>query len=577
LSRARKDRPAPPTLAAATAKPAESVRGRWLLAALCAVLLLGAFSREVYDSDFWWHLRTGQYIVQNHALPVPDPFSFTTADARDAYPGESRTRHFNLTHEWLAQIFYYGIWSAGGPAAIVFTRACAIGGFCGLVGLIAWRRRGSFYAALAATLASAAVIQPFALDRPYHATWLGLAVTLAILEFRRPLWLLPPLFLVWANCHSGFFMGWIVLGACCGESLLARKRERTLWIASVLAVLASTLNPNGISIFPILLDYSHSFLNTHLLEWSRPPLWPPSAFSILLLAAAASLALAWKKVRPADWMLFAAFAGAALTAQRNLPAVALIAPILIAAYAPWKWRIPSAAPYAAAALTIALAAAGIARGNFFQFRAAEWRFPSGAADFLRAHHVTGPMFNSYEYGGYLIWRLGPALPTFIDGRALSESVFQDYTRILYNHDDSDRQPDADALLARYRIQVIVMNTFEYSNGLLYNLAPALADPSQSAFKLVYSDPAAVVFMRTPPPGVTPLNPLTVFTHMEEECAVHLEHEPEYPRCARVLGQTFAKLADYGRARKWVGLYLAQPHPPDPESEEAYRRLVSLGQ
>ena len=121
------------------------------------------------------------------------------------------------------------MWRAGGIAAIVAARAVTLTAFCALVGLLAWRRRASFYGALAAALAAAAVAQPFALDRPYLFTWLLLAATMAILEFRRALWLLPPLFIVWANCHSGYFLGWVVLGAWCAESLVLRKREIALW------------------------------------------------------------------------------------------------------------------------------------------------------------------------------------------------------------------------------------------------------------------------------------------------------------------------------------------------------------
>ena len=46
---------------------------------LTGLFLVGLFSTEIADSDFWWHLKTGQYIVQRHSLPVPDPFSFSTA------------------------------------------------------------------------------------------------------------------------------------------------------------------------------------------------------------------------------------------------------------------------------------------------------------------------------------------------------------------------------------------------------------------------------------------------------------------------------------------------------------------
>ncbi|MCX6628811.1 MAG: hypothetical protein NTW28_14415, partial [Candidatus Solibacter sp.] len=402
---------------------------RALLLALCAILLLGLFSPEVYDSDFWWHLRTGQYIVEKHALPSPDPFAWTTATARDSYPGETRTRQFNLTHEWLAQVIFYAVWRAGGSAGIVAARAITLTVFCALVGLIAWRRRGSVYGALAATLAAASVAQGFALDRPYHFTWLLLGATLAILEFRRCLWLLPPLFAVWANCHGGYFLGWVVLAAWCAESLVSRRRDPALWLAGGLSVLGSGLNPNGFEIFRTLLDYRSSYLTSRLIEWARPSLWPLSAFSVLLLVAAAVLVWARRRVRLADWLIFAAFAAAALAAQRNTILAALVAPIMIATYLPWKFRLPAAAPYVLAALLAVALGAGVVRGSFFQLRAAEWKVPKGAADFLALHHVTQPMFNTYEYGGYLIWRLWPGQRTFIDGRALSESVFQDYARI----------------------------------------------------------------------------------------------------------------------------------------------------
>ncbi|HTX39319.1 MAG TPA: hypothetical protein VME43_30085, partial [Bryobacteraceae bacterium] len=178
-------------------------------------------------------------------------------------------------------------------------------------------------------------------------------------------------------------------------------------------------------------------------------------------------------------------------------------------------------------------------------------------------------------GGYLMWRLWPQERVFIDGRALSESVFQDYVRILYNHDASGG-PSAQQLLDRYGVQVLVLNGFEYITGNLYFLAPALADPRETTWKLVYSDAQAMVLMRDPPPGVTPLPQLQVLDGLEAECALHIDHEPQYPRCARALGQTFAKIGDLTRARKWIGIYLAGPHGPDPEAEEAYQKLAGMG-
>src|SRR5579884_2515333 len=82
---------------------------RWLAGtavALLAVCLLGLFSTEIADSDFWWHLKTGQYIAVQRSLPAPDPFAYTTALTGDA------VAYFNLTHEWLSQLMLYLI-SAG--------------------------------------------------------------------------------------------------------------------------------------------------------------------------------------------------------------------------------------------------------------------------------------------------------------------------------------------------------------------------------------------------------------------------------------------------------------------------------
>ena len=74
-----------------------------------------------------------------------------------------------------------------------------------------------------------------------------------------------------------------------------------------------------------------------------------------------------------------------------------------------------------------------------------------------------------------------------------------------------------------------------------------------------------------------LDSLRIFPSLEAECQAHLEHEPGYPRCARALGQVFAKVGDYSRARRWVGIYLSHAQAPDPEAQDAYRRLLSAGQ
>ena len=232
------------------------------------------------------------------------------------------------------------------------------------------------------------------------------------------------------------------------------------------------------------------------MEWSHADLWgPPWAFVILLYGSALAMALAWRRVRISDWLLFGAFAAAAISAFRNEMLIGLLAPILIAAYFPWKRPLPVLAHYAAAAALACALAWGIAGGSFFQLRAAEWRFPAGAAQFLRDHDITSPLFNTYEYGGYLIWR---GERVFIDGRALSETVFQDYRMIMGTPSGDPRR---DQTLARYGVGAMVVNGFEYNSGTLYPLVLAMAEPADSGWKLVYDDPQSLVFTRQAPAGV----------------------------------------------------------------------------
>ncbi len=98
---------------------------------------------------------------------------------------------------------------------------------------------------------------------------------------------------------------------------------------------------------------------------------------------------------------------------------------------------------------------------------------------------------------------------------------------------------------------IVMNGFEYSEGIVYNLMLSLSG-AQTKWKLVYNDPQAVVFMREPPAGVEPLPNSVVFDHLESECALHIEREPRYTLCARALGQVFTATSDYRPRAKVAG-------------------------
>ena len=566
------------TLSAAPKAPRAAPQWlRPLLLTLVAVLLLSVFSGEIRDTDIWLHLKTGQHTLETHALTVPDPFSYTSGMGA-AYAGEEATRYFNLTHEWLAQIVMYLIYSGAGFPGLVLVRAMLLMVFCALVGWMAFRRTHGFYISLAGAFAAAGVALHFQQSRPFLVTFVCLALTMAILESRRRMWLLPPVFLIWANCHAGFFMGWLVLGAYCGEALIRRLRktpvwnERQLWLVAGACFLVSGLNPNGFRVIQILFFYRSSGIQSDNLEWQRPMFWEPGMYSFLLFGTLLVLLLARRRTRPVDWLLYLGFAAISLMAVRNTIVIGLIGPVLMAAYVP-RWRaVPITAMLLAAATLVYGVAPAVASGNAFALRAAQWQLPFGAAEFIQSHQITDRMFNNYEAGGYLVWRLWPMQRDFIDPRGLSEEAYADYRHILMNTGSEGRK-STEKLFEKYGIQMLVFEGFDYLLGQVYPLAVDLANSQPAGWKLVYADSKGIIFMRHPPPGIAPLNAMeALLESLEKQCDQHMRHDPARPYCARGLSELYAFNGNTAQAEQWMAYYLQHRVGPDPDAERIYQSL-----
>ena len=495
-----------------------------------------------------------------------------------------------MTHEWLSQSLWYLVYAAGGFGLLSLWKGFLLTLACAMAGFLAWRSSRSVAVACLAALAGAPVLMLFASDRPALLTFALVPIFVVVLELWRDggsdrwLWLLPPLSLIWANSHGGFFMGWVVLG-CYAVEALGSPRRRPLWIAVALSIAASGLNPSGFGIVGILAGYRQSLLTQTLIEWSRPPLWgPPYVFQILLYAAVVALALRIKHVRIAHGLLFVAFGAASLMAFRNLPLIAFLAPWMLAIHGrpllqPYLPKLdPKVSAGAVAALVLALFGFAGSQGALFQLRAAEWKFPAEAAAFIEDQELPGRMFNTYEYGGFLIWALGPERQTFIDGRALNESVYRDYRSMLYGAENPAQTPALRRrLFDQYEVGYAVMNGFEYVSGVVYPLILDLGDPAEQEWRLVYSDSKAVVFARNTPTNQAviaahELPKSGVTEHLDSSCRLYIENSPDLPSCARTLGFLYLRAGDAARARDALQLYLSHWPYGDPEAEQTLRQL-----
>ena len=171
----------------------------------------------------------------------------------------------------------------------------------------------------------------------------------------------------------------------------------------------------------------------------------------------------------------------------------------------------------------------------------------------------GPLFNTYEYGGYLIWR---GQRTFIDGRALSESLYQDYRRFSARPPAMRHGPHA---IGRYGIGAIVMNGFEYVSGVLYPLAISLA--GQPEWQLVYKDAQAMVLLKQPPTGMPVLDKRRLYDHLDAECRLHVTRDPQFPLCARTWAtSTCAAETAHGPATPWACISPTTPMPMRPPAK-----------
>jgi hypothetical protein len=255
---------------------------------------------------------------------------------------------------------------------------------------------------------------PFGVARPALLGAVLLAMVVAITHMeRRPLWMLPLLFWLWAAVHGTFAIG---LGYLFLDAL--RRRSRKQVVAVVLSGLATALTAHGLGTWWILVQFWRSQGALDLIsEWGPPDFGNPFTLPFLLVIVGLVVAGARNQLRPEHLWIAIPFLSFGLLAERNVwPAVIVLAPLAIRAWGgrPSRVRSPSSesvvANVAIAVMLVAVAVLGLARGADL----AEDRFPAAAAT---AALDSSRVFAGSAVGGYLIYAEWPERRVFIDDRA----------------------------------------------------------------------------------------------------------------------------------------------------------------
>jgi hypothetical protein len=463
-----------------------------------AALFVGLFAmaaRNVADPDVWWHLKTGQYIATHRSVPHTDPFSYTRA-------GEPW-----VTHEWLSEFLLYEIERTTGWGGLILIFAAVLTATFFLLYL---RCGPATYVAGVATLAGAWATVPVWGVRPQILSLLLTSLWLLILDRseRNPklLWWTLPLTLLWVNLHAGFAVG-LALSALylAGEWFECRlgrsqRSPSSLHIPTLillLDVLIVPLNPNGLRMFSYPIETLRSpAMQKYIAEWASPNFHHPEYWPFLLVVLATFAVLCWSRIepRPRDLLLLLVSLYAALVSIRLIPLFVLIAvPLVAKRLGNWprsesKQRLQPAVPMLLNGL-ILLAMALFAGVHVVQVikrqpQAEIERFPARAVAFLQLHPPPGPIFNHYDWGGYLIWKLYPSTPVFIDGRAdlYGQQLFDQFAE-TYQFKGAWQQP-----FQRWGIStVLVPSNSPLATGLR----------SSPAWTVSYEDAQAVVLTALP--------------------------------------------------------------------------------
>jgi len=459
--------------------------------------------------EVWVHLRTGTWILENHAVPSNGIFS--------QYPDLS-WRDSSWGFDLLLGIAYRLLGLRAVPiAAMLLKVALAVAAFR----LARAGGSGFWESAVLSAVAQYVIdgLQPLA--GLCSIAFLAIELTILIRSRRdgnaRSLSWLPPLFLLWANLHAQFLLGLAVLVLFTMLDFVELKL-RSLgvnWISAhllppdrarvggvVLLSFAATLaNPYTYHLFPIAAKTAYSsaafkyFSEMFALSFRRP-----QDYVLMLLVMAAFLSLGrLRSLKLFELALLLGGTAVAFRIQRDdwlaaLPAIAVFSSGISWLSQPAESTALRSRPAIrawAAALSSAVILAGIflLPGREGLMQSASKNLPIKACDYVRAHPLRGPMFNAFSFGSFLTWYL-PEYPVVVDTRVelYGNQRVADYFETI----SGNRRIEDAPVLARAGTLLL-----EKESGLALALTtfPVL----EQRYRQVYGDDVAVVFVSLPTP------------------------------------------------------------------------------
>jgi hypothetical protein len=457
-----------------------------------------SFSVElVRDPDLWWHLRTGDWILQHGTVPRVDLFSYLAG-------------HPWVAYSWTFEVLLSFLYKRAGLFGVVLVELILSTAIVAALYVFLTRQQSGFARTAALTALGAVALSASFTLRPWLFTILFLIVELTILYQARNtgetrwLWLLPLLFCVWANTHIQFLYGLVFLFLAAAdrglvsvakltglraEEVFERLNPRYLWACLAASVGATLINPYHVRIYHVIYEYArHTTVLNYVEELRAMDFRRGFHFLILALLIAGVVAVARRhETRVFDALTLLLAAALAFRMGRDVWILVTVVLGILASGSSDRAGAEPHTPRLGWLLGIPVLLVGIVltvylRGvsNVNLTREEAETFPEHAAEFAESHALSGPLYNDFNWGGYLIWRL-PEYQVSMDGRTNLHGDRR-FAR-SYATWSGMRDWATDPELSQAKIVIGSVN-FPLTSLLRF-------DPR---FRLVYEDRLAVVFV-----------------------------------------------------------------------------------
>ncbi len=484
---------------------------------LLAIVIADALQHT--GADLWGHVLWGRELLAHGSLPRVNPYSYSAP----GYPW--------LRHEWLSEVLMAAMFDKLGPFGLKLLKFTCAAGTIWFIVLAESETAAPAFVQAAILLVVAMILAPMVQFRPQLFDFIAVAAIIALLARHNwrgsaPLWIAIPIVAIWSNFHAGFFIGLVAIGAYGATTLLSdilagHGPRRGLGIVAITAAAAAStfctflIPPARDTWYSLISELRNPMTRSQVADW-RPliaALTTADSGSIakkyfvlvffFFAAAAVSVVL---KPKAADAPLVAVAAimlAAAFAAVRNIPIAAIaIAPVFanhlgllvrprqVTAAAPASSnRAMPRAGRLVIEILVAVAAIGLARYSGILSPGIDATDnPADAINFMKSHRLTGNVLTTFEWGQYVIWHGAPGTKVFIDSRydeGYPAAVIRDYLELA-----NDMAGGSHTLAA-----------YPHDFVLVQKGSPAvkLMD-SQRDWRLIYSDPVAVLYARANSPA-----------------------------------------------------------------------------